>query len=287
MKKIALTIVFIFAAVFVYITVTKDKHSVDDIKEAASSTTAIEKERIIKFWEIYRKATDYRLNDEWQLAAENYRKALKLNDRHEDGLYYLGNMYLELSEYKEAEKCWEKLVEINPRNSRGFRQLANIYLISDELFDIGKAETACREALKLNKEETGPMLSLGEVMLIKGRMDEAAADFSSVTGSNFKSIEAYFLGGYVAWRKGRILEARELFGQAVKYSQPHDHKAAKVIGEGDTKPGKGFGHVTSKSIFRNYMTELPGIQPEQLDSSLEKAYRKLDAQLTKLKSKVL
>jgi tetratricopeptide (TPR) repeat protein len=287
MKKIALIFLAVFAALFVFITFRKNKPSGEEQKQETSTRTPIEKEKVIKFWEHYREATGYRLNEQWDLAVESYRNALELNGRHEDALYYLGNMYLELSRYREAEECWQKLVQVSPKNSRAFLQLGNLYLTSDELFDIDKAEAACRESLKLNKEETGPLLSLGEVMLIRGELEEAATDFAAVTGSNFKSIEAYFLGGYIAWKNGEMAKARELFGEAVKYSQPHEHQADKVMGEGDTKPGKGFGNVTSKSIFLDLMTELPGVQPEQVDPSLEKAYRRLDALLTELKSKVI
>ena len=286
MKKIALVFLALFAALFVVITVTKNKPSDEQPKQEEGSHTAIEKEKIIQFWETYRKATDYRMNKEWSLAAESYHLALDLNSRHEDAIYYLGNMYLELSRFKEAEEWWLKLVEVNPRNSRGYSQLGDLYLSSDELFDIDKAESASREALKINKEETGPLLSLGEVMLVRGKLEEAASYFSAVTVSNFKSIEAYFFGGYVAWKKGDAAKANDLFAQAVKYSKPQDNKPGKVEGEGDTKPGKGFGHVTSKSVFNNFIKELPGAQPEQDDQALEKAYRRLDAFLVELRSKV-
>jgi len=286
MKKTALIILAVFAALFVVITLSKREPAKEAAKEQANSATAIEKEKVLKFWERFRKATDYRMNEQWSLAAENYRQALELNGRHEDALYYLGNMYLELSQFREAEACWKKLVEVNPKNSRGSRQLANLYLESDELFDIDKAEAACRETIRINKEESGPMLSMGEIMLIRGRLDEAAADFAAVTASNFKSTGAYFLGGYVAWKKGEKAKARELFGLAVKYAKPEEHKAGKVIGEGDTKPGKGFGNVTSKSIFRGHIAALSSVRPEEMEPALEKSYRQLDLQLTELKRKV-
>ncbi|MBI5915191.1 MAG: tetratricopeptide repeat protein [Bacteroidetes bacterium] len=286
MKKIALVFLAVFAALFVVITVTKNKPSDGQPKQDASSVAAIEKGKIIKFWEHYRSATDFRLDGKWDLAAENYHAALELNDRHEDALYYLGNMYLELSRFREAEACWQKLVQVNPKNSRAFLQLGSLYLSSDELFDINKAESAFLEALKRNKEETGPLLSLGEVKLIRGQLEDAASDFEAVTGSNFKSTEAYFLGGYIAWKKGDLAKAGDLFSQAVKYSKPNDNNPTMVKGEGDTKTGKGFGAVTSKSIFRESMSGLPGIQPERTDQALDKTYRSLDALLAALKRKV-
>ncbi len=286
MKKIALVSLAVFAALFVVITIRKNKPSKEATRQGDNTHSAIEKEKVIKFWEHYRKATDYRLDEEWVLAAENYHLALALNDQHEDALYYLGNMYMELSQYMESEECWIKLLQVNPNNSRAFQQLGSLYLSSEQLFDIDKAENACRESLQINKEETGPLLLLGEVKLIRGQLDDAASDFGAVTGSNFKSIEAYFLGGYIAWKKGDLTNAKNLFSQAVKYSKPLDISSDMVIGEGDTKPGKGFGNVTSKSVFRQFITELPGVQREQPEKALEKAYSSLDAFLAELQRRV-
>ncbi len=286
MKKIALVFLVVFAALFVVLTIRKNTTATEIVEQGGSIHSDIEKENIIKFWDYYRKATDYRLDEEWESAVENYRAALELNGQHEDALYYLGSMCLELGRYKEAEEYWQKLVQINPRSSRAFMQLGNLYLSSETMFDAAKAETACRTALELNKEETGPLLFLGEVRLIRGQLDAAASDFEAVTASNYKSAEAYFLGGFIAWKKGNLAKARDLFSKAVKYSKPEDASPGKVMGEGDTKHGKGFGTVTSKSVLRQFMTALPDVEPASVDQALQKNYRSLEAFLAELKRRV-
>lgn len=286
MKKIVLLSLSVFAALFIVITLTKNKPATEELKQDDSAYSALEKENVIKFWEYYREATDYRMNGQWEHAVESYHHSLEFNGSHEDALYYLGNMYLELSRYREAEDYWQKLVQVNPRNSRGFLQLGSLYLSSEAFFDIDKAESACLESLKINKEETGPLLLLGEVYLIRGQLEDAASDFEAVSASNFKSTEAYFLSGYIAWKKGEESKARELFSLAVKNSKPLDTGSDKVHGEGDTKRGKGFGAVTSKSVFRKFMIELPDVQPERLDQALRKTYASLDSFLAELKSRI-
>lgn len=286
MKKILIVALASFAAIFIIITLIKNTPDALEIQEAASTYSAEEKERVIKFWNTYREATDLRLQGQWEQAAEGYKRALELNDKHEDALYYLGNMYLELSRFKEAEEYWKKLAEVNPRNSRAYVQLGRLYLSSDDFFDIDKAENAAKEALKINKEETGPVLLLGEVNLIRGQLDVAASYFDAVTASNFKSIEAYFLGGYVAWKKGDKKTARNLFLEAVKLSKPPDPSKDKVIGEGDTKKGGGIGELTSKSVFRKFVTDLRNVQAEHPDQAMEKSYNELHGLLEELKRKV-
>jgi tetratricopeptide (TPR) repeat protein len=285
MKKIILVSLSVFVLMIIVITLIKNKPATGEINTGNSSYSADEKERVLKFWSLYREATDYRMNDQWEHAAERYRQALDINGQHEDALYYLGNMYLELSQYKEAEECWLKLTQINPQKSRAYLQLGTLYLGSGELFDIDKAEMACRKALNNNKEETGPVLLLGEVNLIRGQLDEAAKDFQAVMNTNFKSAEACFLAGYIEWKKGDFTKARDLFSRAVEISKPTDNNPQKVVGEGDTKKKKVFGDVISKSVFRKFMTELPTVSPDQLNQALEKDYKSLNAFLVELKSR--
>lgn len=285
MKRIVLVILAVFAVLLTYITLNKKSVTSEAVQEE-NAYTAAEKEKVLKFWEYFRQATDYRMDEQWEQAAVYYQKALELNDRHEDALYYLGNMYLELQRYKDAEACWKKLAEVNPQKSRAFLQLATLYMASGEFFDLQKAEAAAAQALKNNKEETGPLLLLGEIKLIRGQLEAAALDFKAVTTSNFKSVDAYFLGGYIAWKTGDRQKAKDLFMTAVKYAKPADAAPQKVEGEGDTKHGKGFGSVTSKSVFNKFIAELPSVQPEQADQALQKAYIGVDALLTELKRKV-
>jgi tetratricopeptide (TPR) repeat protein len=285
MRKFILVTLAVFAVLFAYITLNNKSSSAESAKEESDYTEA-EKEKVLKFWEYYRTATDYRMEEKWQQAADYYLKALEFNPVHEDALYYLGNMYLELLRYKDAEACWTKLAKINPQKSRAYLQLATLYLSSEEFFDIEKAENASRQALKNNKEETGPVLLLGEIKLIRGDLDAAADDFKAVTTSNFKSVDAYFLAGYIAWKKGDKTKARDLFLEAVKYAKPADNAPQKVEGEGDTKHGKGFGSVTSKSVFHPLIAQLAAVQPDQADKALQKAYIGVDALLVELKRRV-
>ena len=93
------------------------------------------------------------------------------------------------------------------------------------------------------------------------------------------------MAGYIEWKKGDLTKARDLFSRAVEISKPIEKNPQKVIGEGDTKQGKGFGTVISKSVFRKFMTELPNVRPDQLNQALEKDYKSLNAFLVELKSR--
>lgn len=286
MKKILIVSLLAFTGLFVLITWMKERTEAIDPSVSTSALTPMKKDSIRQFWALYKEATTLRMDEQWQEAADKYTEALSLNDQHEDALYYLGNMHLELGQYKAAETRWEQLIHVHPKNSRAYMQLADLYLNQTDLFDIDKAEGACLESLKYNKEETGPVQVLGEVNLIRGRLDEAAKLFESVFASNFKSTEAYFFNSYIAWKQGDVANAERLYNQAVKYAQPADHPPDKVLGEGDTKNGKGFGSFTSKSVFHPILALLKDtdIQPERSD--MERHFRKLDILLIDLRNRI-
>jgi len=284
-KRIVLISLAVFVALFAIITLTRHGSSNEENAQAESAQMSTEKEKVLKFWEYYHKATDERMDEHWAQAAEDYKQALELNPEHEDARYYLGNMYLLMSQDSAAEQCWRKLLEVNPRSTRAYLQLGNLYLRSEKKFNILEAERCYLSALKINKEETGPMLYLGEVYLVRGQMNDAVAAFDAVANSNFKSKEAYYLRGYIAWKEKDLATAKAQFAEAVKYSDPGSGGAGKVLGEGDTK-GKGFGSVTSTSAFHPFITELSGIPKDDMDEKMRDSYTRLEKLLAEMKRRI-
>ncbi len=198
-----------------------------------------ERRRTTAFWEVYRSATRMRLARDFGGARSGYEEALVHRPEHEDSWYYLGNVAVELGEWEVAEQSWLNLTSINPSSSRGFSQLGHLYLCrpSIPLFDVSRAEAAFRESLRLNREETGPLLRLGEVFLLSGRIDSAAVFFDAVLGSDPGNSEAAVMRSYVEWRRGRR-EAAAARLMAFDGSV-NDPLPDQPMGEGDTRSGAG------------------------------------------------
>lgn len=286
MRKVIFIAIALFVGIFILITWKKSIQDTPQTEATKSTLSRTEKDNVIQFWAIYKDATNDRINEEWELAADKYKQALTLNQKHEDAWYYLGNMHLELDQHAAAEQCWKELISLNPKNSRAYMQLADLYISSKEHFHLDKAEKACKESLAINKEETGPVQLLGEVYLIRGELEQAADLFESSVASNFKSIDSYFLRGYIDWKKGRKSQAQEWYTKAIQYAQPSEHVSEKVLGEGDTKNGKGFGSVTSKSVFQPLMNKLATVPVPQIASEMENHYQELQTLLSALKRRI-
>jgi tetratricopeptide (TPR) repeat protein len=193
---------------------------------------------IAKFWSLYRDATAARIAGRFTDARASYRNALALNPRHEDVRYYLGNVELELGNFRAAEVEWRELVSINPSSARAHSRLGDLYACPDTgaLWDLARAQAEYARAAALNREETGPLVRLGEVALLRGDRKTASDQFGAVMVTHPRSVEAHYLKGYVAWKDGDKAAAAALYQQAQALASA-PQPVPQAPSEGDTKQG--------------------------------------------------
>jgi tetratricopeptide (TPR) repeat protein len=155
-------------------------------------------------------------------------------------------------------------------------------------FDLDIAEQEFKRALAINKEQTGSILKLGEVSLLKGQTKIAEVFFRTVLLSNSKSVEAHYLLGYIKWQAGEKQEALSSFRNAGKYSRTMQIKGV-IPAEGDTqkaeaRPNLAEG-VKGKCFFASYWMALRDLKDEGINSrQMEEEYRKLNRQMVLLTS---
>ena len=214
------------------------------------ATGAEERAALLRFWEEFSRATSLRVRKDWAAAADAYARALALKPGHEDSLYYLGHCRGELGQMDEARQAFARLVEVNPGSARGHLALGAIVSSPDQThrLDLQEAQRQFEMAHALNREETGSMIRLGEIALVRG--DEAGARrwFESALRTNPKSVEAAFLLGYLDWsrgdREGALSRCREAV-QAAAAQAP----VKGVLSEGDHKTPPPPGSQTGRTLF--------------------------------------
>lgn len=237
MNKAALTlggIVLLFGAV----AFLKARAAGDATEPSVNADSAAARASVREFWTRYRAATNARVAGDVAAARDAYRTALALNPQHEDVLYYLGNMELELGNYGAAEIAWRRLLEINAASARTHSRLGDLYACPDSgaPWDVARADAEFSRAAALNREETGPLLRLGEVALLRRDLDVALSHFEAVLVTHPRSVEAHYLAGYVGWKHGRRDLAAEQYQTARALAQaPQTIPAAPS--EGDTRRG--------------------------------------------------
>lgn len=254
MKKGLIGIFSILLTAFLVVTFLKGTPETSS-RSGTPTVPDSSRSEVVEFWDAYHTATDLRTAGDYRGAAGYYLSALRFNPDHQNSLYYLGNMYMALGDYAQAEKMWERLIRINSSSSRGYSQLGILYSCREagnNLYNLDEAADHFRKASRLNREETGPLLQLAKINLAKSRLVKAEKQLNDVASSNFRSSEALFLQGYLAWKKDNMQVADTLLKQSVSIVTGTTIKTN--VGEGETR--KGASPLITESYECNIYTRL-------------------------------
>ncbi|MCP4660400.1 MAG: tetratricopeptide repeat protein [bacterium] len=193
-----------------------------------------DKERIIAFWDKHRAAMRAMKRDgDIPLATQLFREALALDPVHEDAHYYLGNCLANQGQVEEALAEFRQLGEINPQSHRAFRQWGTLRAVAARsAADLEAAEEALEKALAINKEETGALLVLGELALMRGDEELAEQRLEWACRTNPRAVGGFFLRAYLAWKRGDRDQVRKLLRDAAQ-ARGEEWKPEGTVAEGD------------------------------------------------------
>jgi len=224
-----------------------------------SIASRMTREMTVRFWDLFRRATRLRTSGDFTAAAGDYQAALGIDPNHEDALYYLGQCRFESGDAVAARRAFERLLSINRNSARGELALAGL-LASPDLgpFDLASAEAHLRRAHAINAEETGALVRLGEIRIVRGDLAEAGALLEAACRTNPKSVEAAFLAGYLRWEAGRRDEAERFLQRARRGARP-DAPAHGVLSEGDRKvAAPPLSSTEGRTLFGDLSAPLRG-----------------------------
>jgi len=203
------------------------------------------RQRVRAFWDAYREATGARTRGDFVRSADGYRRALELDPRHEDALFYEAVSLQDLGRYEDAVRFLRRLIEINPASNRAHSQLglllATLAPGAEPDFDAAAAEFTRNQ--EINAEESGPFLRQGLLQLNRGRLEEARASFALASGSG--APEAVYLAGLVDYIEGRTAAAAERFLRVLQTNEREKAISGRgVFSEGDVATGANKEKLT-------------------------------------------
>jgi tetratricopeptide (TPR) repeat protein len=198
--------------------------------------SADDKQRLLRFWATHRAAMDaMKVEQDPAKAIRLFREAIALNPQHEDARYYLGLCLAGQGDVEGALAALEALQQLNPHSHRAWQQwgvIRAVFARSDA--NLAAAERALQQAHAINPEETGALLVLGEVALLRGDLRLAEERLAAATRTNPKAVGGFFLRGYLAWKRGDAAAARHFLEQARAALGP-DWQPKGATSEGDVK----------------------------------------------------
>jgi len=206
-------------------------------KRAVAAAAGLdERQRTIEFWERQRAAVRaMKVQQDLPRAITLFRSALELDPEHEDSIYYLANCLAATGGADESVALLEGLARINPQSHRAQRQIGVLRAMSAKSdADLEAAQGALETALAINPEETGALLTLGEIALMRHDPDGADRQLTWACSSNPRAVGGFFLRGYLAWKRGDTASAVTLLGQA-REALGEEWVPEGMTAEGDVK----------------------------------------------------
>lgn len=186
------------------------------------------------FWDKQHAAMDaMKRENDFAKAIALFREALAINPSHEDSHYYLANCLAASGDVSSALGELDTLARINPQNHRAFQRKGELLAVSaTSRNQLEQAREPLNAALRLNSEETGTLLLLGEVELTLGNFSAAQKHLAHVCQANPRATNAWFLRGYIAWRQHNKHETVTML-EATRTARGRDWKPVGSVAEGD------------------------------------------------------
>ena len=203
---------------------------------ALAAPAPLDQAALAHFWAKQHTAMDAMKRDRnCANAVPLFRAALAINPQHEDSHYYLANCLATLGDIPSAITELDTLARINPQNHRAFQRKGELLAASaSSRSQLEAARLALDAALRLNSEETGTLVLLGQVALAEGKSAEADQDFAHACLANPHAANAWFLRGYIAWKKH---DSHQTFSMltAARDARGRDWKPTGSALEGDVQ----------------------------------------------------
>jgi tetratricopeptide (TPR) repeat protein len=225
----------------------------DPVARRATTAPPPSQSQVVEFWTKQRLALDaLKKENNIPKAAGLFREAVALNPAHEDSRYYLANCLYAQGDTAGALEQLDALIRINPQSHRGY-QRKGLLLASAAAnrAQLSEAEGSVRRAQALNPEETGTLLLLGEIALLKGDTANARRQLELACRTNPKAVGGYFLLGYLAWKSHDLPRARDLL-LAARNARGKDWKPAGSAAEGDVRARMHTEGSILSSIWDNW-----------------------------------
>ena len=193
-----------------------------------------DRERVIAFWDSFRAGMQaVKVEGDCGKAIGLFKHALDYDPLHEDARYYLGNCLASEGDVDGALVQYEQLTKNNPQSHRGYARWGTLRaMTARSAGDLADAERALEKAYRLNPEETGALLSLAEVSLLRGQSATARERLTAISQTNPRATGAFFLLGYLQWKGGNASAAADFLDRARKALGP-DWKPRGASAEGD------------------------------------------------------
>jgi tetratricopeptide (TPR) repeat protein len=219
----------------------------------ADAVVMSSRDRARLFWELQREGMNaLKVDQDIPKAIHRLRQALELDPDHQDSRYYLAQALAGIGEIESALRELTILQDVAPDSHRAWQQwgILRARFASDSTH-LAEAEEALQRAYRTNPEETGALLSLASVALLRGDTHLAEQRLVAVTRTNPRSTGAQFLLAYLAWKRGEVERARGRLAAARESLGP-DWQPRGATSEGEVRRRQYSENIPLSSFWQEW-----------------------------------
>ncbi|HED00461.1 MAG TPA: tetratricopeptide repeat protein [Proteobacteria bacterium] len=174
----------------------------------------------------------HRLNKEYSLAEEQFKKALSLNEEYAPAREALGDFYVERKDFARAEKTFQELASRYPKDPRGNFKLGLMYRVQG---DNKKALSAFGGSLEINPNFTAALAQIVQIHIQQKELEKALSAVERQTKVSPKNPVLHEMLGELAAGLGKAKLAAGAFEKAIgsrpEWLTPYYNLAALYLRE--------------------------------------------------------
>lgn len=180
----------------------------------------------------YNRAVTYYNTNNYDLAIEEYCKAIELNNSECDYYYNRGLAYYNKEEYNLAELDFTKAIELNDNDPDYYLQLALAKIYSGEILDPDSEEIKkiMEKASKSSTDTSEIYFQKGELFFRKRSYDQALEEYNIAINLN-QSDYRFYLSRALCYYKTRLFDKAEVEWKYTIENFPNDSLAYICLSE--------------------------------------------------------
>ena len=165
--------------------------------------------------ELYDAAVAAYRNRNFKLSAQLYEKVIELNPKHKSAWTYLGQSYMEQTQYDKAEKAYKKQVELNPYDEVVYNDLGLLY---ERMHKYEDSAAQFRKQLEINPLDQYAHRNLGLMLSRRHKYEEAIPELEQALSITSDDVFTRQQLGDAYLKTGKTEKALEAFDKVVKDS---------------------------------------------------------------------